>query len=288
MNNGQFRIQQLAYKAIDNNVEARNKLIDHYTKFVIKEIETKYNDQDLNKKDLIQAGIDGIIHAIEIYNKNLKTHFSVYVKSIINNSLIKEARIQQNINTFSNTSQYLVIKMIKGDSNAKDDLIDYYIKQIIRLIETKYNNVNCDKEDLIQAGCLGLIISINNYKETYNSTFSAIVYGNINYFINKEIEKKNEYLNNKYNNLSTDDLYHDFISDIENKELIEKGFKKLSNRYQEILILCLYGNYSYEQIGKMYNVRRQRIDQIYKRSIEIIKEEITEKKQIKNKQKIVK
>lgn len=180
--------------------------------------------------------------------------------------------------------QQLIYDAKNGNIEAKEEITKYYIKQIDRLIENKYNKENLDKEELKQAGYLGLAIALKKYDEDINGYFSIYVNGYIRSYISKEIKNQSK----ETINVEIENTYNDFISYIENKEFIWIAINKLSDKYRKILFLYLYEGYSFVEIAKIYNLSTERIRQIYKRSLEIIKEELIIQNEDKKNKKTVK
>ena len=183
------------------------------------------------------------------------------------------------------TIQQLVYDAKNGNIEAKKEITKYYIKQIDRLIESKYNEENLDKNELKQAGYLGLAIALKNYNKNMISPFATFVKNCINSCISKEIKNQEK----GTINIEIENTYNDFIINIENNELIWIAISKLNDRYRKILFLYIYEGYTFEEISKMYNVTKVRIQQIYKKSLEIIKEELiiqNEDKKIKKQSKL--
>lgn len=285
MNKNENTIQQLIYEAQNKNIEAKKQIINHYTKYTIKIIENTYNNKNLDKDKLLQAGIDAINYSIIKY-RSVSSKFCDYVVSNIKSRLTAEARFQQNLKTHNKQAKFYIGKTLQGDDISKEELAKYYIKQLDRLIENNYNSGNYDLEELRQAGCLGIATALNKYNKNLTTPFSTFVKNYIKLYISKEITNQKEKIDTPIKT-----LYNDFISDIENLELIKLSINKLENKERNILILRLCQNYTFQEIGNIYNLTRSRIQQLYKESLETIKEEITSeptnKKKIKKQSKSI-
>lgn len=85
-----------------------------------------------------------------------------------------------------------------------NDEIEVLLKQyegIIRKIVNKYKVSNFDREDLYQAGLLGLFKAIKNYKEEYNVKLTTYAFKYIIGEVNREYKKLNLYGRVDYNKI---------------------------------------------------------------------------------------
>ena len=170
--------------------------------------------------------------------------------------------------------QTLAEKMVLGDIEAKNKLISYYTQIIKDIIEKNFNNTQIEKEDLVQIGIVGILKAIKNYKIEY-TYFSRYVLNSTKVYIMREINKSKKHNNsipiginfNLNNNKN-------FVNFVENNALLNKTIKKLPKKYQSILALHFYYNYTFEEIAKMFNLSNSRIREMYFYSLELIKEEM--------------
>ncbi len=70
----------------EGNSDATNKLIIRY-RSVVEVIALKYIDSPLEKDDLVQEGMIGLLAAIKSFNSEKGTKFSTYASRCINNSI---------------------------------------------------------------------------------------------------------------------------------------------------------------------------------------------------------
>ncbi|MBQ4571525.1 MAG: sigma-70 family RNA polymerase sigma factor [Bacilli bacterium] len=85
-----------------------------------------------------------------------------------------------------------------------NDEIEVLLKQyegIIRKIVNKYKVSSFDREDLYQAGLLGLFKAIKNYKEEYNVKLTTYAFKYIIGEVNREYKKLNLYGRVDYNKI---------------------------------------------------------------------------------------
>lgn len=270
MNN--INIQEYAIEMINGNNESKKNLVIYYTKYIINWVETKYSNTNYDKDLLIEAGINGLMKSITDYYLDSNQYFSENARKNIYNYIKKEISIQNNN---AKIIQDLANKMINGDIEAKNRLTNHYINYIIHFVKNNFNNTIYNQEDLIQTGVVFVLDAINKYKEYDKMYFSTYICNYIKkkYDIELKELKKNlniEYigLNNNYFNQSSNT---NSFNHIENKLLIEKGVKNLSQRNLEILYLHIWKNYTFDELSKIYKVSKPRIQQIIEENKKLIK-----------------
>lgn len=112
------------------NIEIRNKIVEHNLRYVIYIIRRKYSQYMDKFDDLFQEGVEGLIKAIEKFDLKKNTHLSTYAyhwitqrinKYLSENSLIRTpqhiTRLKTSIN---NTYQKIIEK--KGDLPTSDEI----------------------------------------------------------------------------------------------------------------------------------------------------------------------
>lgn len=67
----------------------------------------------------------------------------------------------------------LILKTLQGDSYARDLLITHNIRLVIYEVMKKFRNTNCEAEDLVSVGILGLIKAVDNYKNDKNTKLTT-------------------------------------------------------------------------------------------------------------------
>lgn len=171
-------------------------------------------------------------------------------------------------------------KARQGDVEARNKIIYHYSNLVINKINEEYFDSNYSKEDLFQAGIIGILKALKNLNGSTNPQIVA----KIHTYINSEIEyligiekKENKYkydIINQEFELDTSD----YFSNIEYMASIENIIKDLPQKQQKILYLYFFENYSQTEIAKMYNVTRSAVYFSIKTSIEYIKKEVTKKR----------
>ena len=273
-------IQKWAIEMINGNKESKKNLVNYYTQYIINFVETKYYNTNYDKDLLIKAGINGLMESITNYYINNTGCFATNTRNTIYSYISKEISIQNNN---AKIIQDLANKMINGDIEAKNRLTNHYINYIIHFVKNNFNNTIYNQEDLIQTGVVFVLDAINKYKEYDKMYFSTYICNYIKkkYDIELKELKKNlniEYigLNNNYFNQSSNT---NSFNHIENKLLIEKGVKNLSQRNLEILYLHIWKNYAFDELSKIYKVSKPRIQQIIEENKELIKNNLLDIKE---------
>ena len=264
-------IQYLALKMLDGDIEAKNKIIEYYTKHIDELIEIRLGDCDCDKNDIRKKLLERLYRFINNWKSSKRQYFSEYFSNNIIKFIDSELKRQKN-ECKSKEIQKLAIEMINGNEDACNYIINYYINYyIINLVEKQYDVNKEDKEDLIQSGIIGLVKAIKNYNSNKNGPFATSAHNHILFEIKKEFERlklKDEYID------LNDNIDFEIISDIENIYDVKKVISKLSKIKQEIIYLRLYQNYSFEEIATVYGFSRQRAQKHYKKSIELIKQKL--------------
>lgn len=190
----------------------------------------------------------------------------------------------------------LFIKFKNGDERAYDKIFLHNLKLVYHEINTKFNSLEVEKEDLVQIGNMGLIKALNSFDLKLNLKFSTYAIHCIDNEIYKYIK-----LNKKNTKLDVTDFFYitsegeeDSLVDVlpssesivedyikkEQNEIIMQLIKKFPKRNQEIILLYFgfYNNkkYTFEEIGKMYNMTRANASRIVLESLEKIKKQLKE------------
>lgn len=268
-------IQKWAIEMINGNNESKKNLVNYYTQYIINFVETKYYNTNYDKDLLIKAGINGLMESITNYYINNTGCFATNTRNTIYSYISKEISIQNNN---AKIIQDLANKMINGDIEAKNRLTNHYINYIIHFVKNNFNNTIYNQEDLIQTGVIFVLDAINNYKDNNKMYFSTYICNYIKKKYILELKEQNKNLNIEYiglnNNYLNKSLTNNNIEDIENKILLEKGVKNLSKKCIEILYLYIWQDYTLDELAKLYNLSKARIQQILKENQELIKNNI--------------
>lgn len=205
-----------------------------------------------------------------------------------------------NNNTFKNPlsakeEKECIIRMEKGDENAKNKLIEYNLRLVAHIVK-KYNNNQTEQEDLISIGTIGLIKAVNSFKSDKNIKFSTYASKCIEnellmHFRNIKKSKNNMYINDSIdydkngNTLTLLDVISDDCNvelDIETKLTLEKVFliieNKLNNR-EKLIIKLRYGllgekPLTQREVSKKLGISRSYVSRIEKKALYLIKKGI--------------
>lgn len=272
-NKHEIDIQPIAIDMINGDINSKNIIVDYYTKYIFQLVETKFNNHNIDKNILIESGKIGLYKAINSYTIENKKYFSNYVTTTIiqhiNGTYIKETNKLQYKNR---NIQKLAEEMSKGNVEAKDKIIEFYSYHIKNIVENEYEYINCEKEDLIQAGLIGLLNAINHYLVGKpNHPFSVYANTYIHKHIKKEIKLYNKELTINYTFDSLGDIFIDYID-------IKITTENLSKLQKEILYLHIFYNYSFDEIAIKYNFTFQNAHTHYKNALKIIKKELLNEK----------
>jgi len=88
--------RELLIRKDQNDIEARNKLIEHNLRLVahiVKKYENTYDDKD----DLLSIGTIGLIKAIDTYNDDKGTKLATYAAKCIENEILMQLRTNKKI-----------------------------------------------------------------------------------------------------------------------------------------------------------------------------------------------
>ena len=193
------------------------------------------------------------------------------------------------------------IKLIKeyhqGSKEARDALIEFNIRYVIFAVKNKFQINDCDIEDLINIGIIGLIKGINTYKLEKGvkpiTYFSRCVDNEILMFLRKNNPNKHigksldeQILDVDYNyNITLKDLLADdtdFEEDFLNSQVQNQAFELLKNMLEQIpekhqeavkLYFGFYGKrYRQEEIASKLGVSQSYISRLVKKSTKLIKQ----------------
>ena len=189
--------------------------------------------------------------------------------------------------------QELFLKMKLGDEDAKEEIIRHNLRLVVYVVNKKFGMVECEKEDLISMGTVGLMKALNTYDEVKNNSFSAyatICIKNtiLNFLrkINKE-PKVDSLSQSAYHFKDGDDItLEDIIaSDIdilndytrnETYEIIRNMINNLPSPKREIMILYFYKQLPQREIGKIFSCSGVNISRIIRSIISKFKTELEE------------
>lgn len=202
----------------------------------------------------------------------------------------------------------LIKKAWEGDRAARNKLVTSNLRFVIK-IATKYRNRGLSFEDLISAGCEGLIIAASKFNPSKDNRFITYAVWWIRQSIQKALletsrnvrlpmNRKDELMSSKWNMASLDVAYGDendgetfgnSISDSrvrnpeesyiqkETNSSITKGISSLTEK-EQMVIKMRYGfggeEKSLADIGKILNFSKEGVRQIEKKAIRKLHDDI--------------
>lgn len=152
----------------------------------------------------------------------------------------------------SSMEEDLVRKSSSGNVDARNKLIEHNLRLVV-FLSKKYDNTMYDLEDIVSIGTIGLIKAISTYKLDKNiklATYaSRCIENEILMFLRKNKKRNSEVsfedavnYDSEGNELHIEDIYgteddiiEKTIQDKDNKILLEKEVKKLSERDKRII-----------------------------------------------------
>lgn len=268
-------IQSLAVEMINGNINSKNEIIEHYTKYIDKIIYNNFSTFDCDEEELKKEMLKILYRATENYKNINNEYFSHYVTRKLIQCCSNKLRQLKNKEIYKNREiQKLATKMFNGDTQSLNKIIEFYSYHIRLLAREKYNCSTFDEDDIVQIGLIGLLKAIKIYKEN-NITIHFSTYANkyINQEIVGEIKKQNKFFHPEYIGLNNNYNKKDFIDFIETTELNDL-ILELSDTKKKILYLYFWKNYTFKEIGNQLGFTEANAHLHYKECIENIKQKL--------------
>lgn len=216
--------QRLGYRVLDGDSNARNELVAHNLRYVIK-IVSKYNFSENFKEDLIQAGNEGLLYAASHYDVRSGNRFLTYATNWI------RFYIQEYINV--NSKPYRLPKLMYQDINKYKKVCDEFNYKYCRMPST-----------------LELMKIMHKSKKTMD-----------NIIFHYEKTKDVDDLENVSIPANEEEIF-EHIEQKEMSKVLSNLFKKVCLKDNEIMILrMLYGLdgyvYSEDEVAEHLHISRQ-------------------------------
>ena len=134
---------------------AREKVITHNIKLVLKRVSKKFLNVDYEKKELVSIGIVGLINAVDTFDVTKEIEFSTYASKCIDNEIFmflrrlkiqkQEQSIQDSIGTDKDGKELRVEETI-ADENS-DFVTESLNKELLREVRKEFEKlVGRDRE----------------------------------------------------------------------------------------------------------------------------------------------
>lgn len=237
---------EYARRIQNGDKEARDEFIQRNLKLVFHAAKKRINKSPHEFKDLIAAGCEGLIHAVEKYNPK-KARFSTYAMYWI---CAYMKRSEENSVRTIRLPSYLVQLRTKIN-NAKESL------------EKEYGREPTVKELMEETGCLEkeVVLALKSDYRMYslNNEFGDEKENEgITFFAAEEnVEEK------AINNILTEKIVTEVRSLIRNN---------LSDNEQKVIIMRHFNQYTFEAIGDALGVTKQRVRDIERKAMAILKQ----------------
>lgn len=247
--------KELLIKAKNNDIESRNKLIEHNIKLVIYIVKKKFSYTEYSRKELVSIGINGIFKAIKNFDINKRINFSTYLTKAITTEILLYMRNDKinnkNIKSIYNPSKIdediLLIDALSSNIDLENDYIDSeiyrYIDELVKslpdkkrsVIELYYGFNNNDK--MIQE-------EVGNKLNISKQYVNKILVESIEILKRKlisegiiEIKSEKERKQTSYKSI------YEYFKDY-SKEEIDYAISKLNNYYIELLKLKFWKDFN--------------------------------------------
>ena len=250
---------ELLNKAQNGDQDAKNKFIECNLRLVAYIVYKKYSRRSLPMMDLIEEGNIGLIRAIEKYNADLGIKFSRYasywIECFINKALYTQTRnivlpsyMFYRINSYKKHYSDLEEKLKRKPTNEEMMKVTGFNKENILLINQYLFDTISENEEL----------KTNKSDENSDQSLLDCIQDQ-NFDIEEKIINKNEY-----------DILN-YVLNCTNLSEKEKDVIKRRNGY--------YGKIEkLEEIGKTYNLSKERIRQIEAKALRKLKKELIKTK----------
>ena len=243
---------QLLKKAIKDSKEEKNKFLINNQRLILSHI---YKIKTtIPKEDLLQEANIGLIRAILLFDISRNNKFSTYAIW----------RIKQSVNRYIADTE----RLIRIPSNLF--ITQKKVLKIAIELEKKLNRTPTIQE---------LSLASDLSEEKINEIYNNIYYQSKPISLSTPLQEKDMDRGAIIENLIPDETseFEDSINDLLLANEIKQKLEKL-NEKEKIIIQMRYGlydgkPYTLEEIGKKFNVTRERIRQIEKNILEQIKED---------------
>lgn len=181
----------------------------------------------------------------------------------------------------------LIDRIIKGDKNSFNDLVESYKRLVSHIVYTNVKNQN-DRDDLSQEIFLKIYLNLSTFKFKckLSTWIGKIAYNScINYSNKKKllINDNIEYIrvidetSDDLKKIKSDDNHLDpYLRNIEIRKIINQKIQELPIKYQTVLTLFHIDELSYKEISEILDLHINNIKVILSRARKMLKDKILE------------
>ena len=186
-----------------------------------------------------------------------------------------------------NKDRLLIDRIIKGDKNSFNDLVESYKRLVAHIVYTNVKNQN-DRDDLCQEIFLKIYLNLSKFKFKckLSTWIGKIAYNScINYsnkkklLINVNIECIRD-IDGTTDDLkkikSEDNNLDPYLRNIEIRKIINNKIQELPVKYQTVLTLFHIDELSYKEIYEILNLHIDNIKVILSRARKMLRDKILE------------
>lgn len=138
----------------NGSILAREMLLKHNMRLVLREVHNKFMNNNYDKNDLVSIGKIGLIKAINTYDLKKKYEFSTYAVRCIDNEILmfirkmnKEPFIESLDMTIDDNQRYKLSDTIESNVKLEED---YERKETIEIIKKFVQNLNNIEREIIK------------------------------------------------------------------------------------------------------------------------------------------
>lgn len=159
------------------------------------------------------------------------------------------------------------------DINERNKLITENIPYV-QLVAKKFYYMNMN-DDLVNEGILGLIRAAETFDKNQNVKFLTYAKFWVFDYISKYVNKNNRLVATEHIDEIAEpiEIEHNLIIDIMNNNL-SSHLDKLNSKEREIIEGKYLNDISLTEMGRRYNISKQRVSQIEKRALEKLRKEL--------------
>lgn len=187
-------------------------------------------------------------------------------------------------------------KTVEEIRNNRNQVILNYLDLVDYIVENRFKDIECDKEELYQVCVLGIIEAVDSFENSGKKIFDyyviTMIKGKINEFVEKNANMQilhydtvDEICIDEEVNIETD-----YEKQVDRKKLREYVYK-LPYLSREVMKMYygFYGKcYSFKEIALIFNVKEQQIKSLVAKELRTIRKLVSTSEKSNNKSKVLK